>query len=47
VYTVRPDGGIAAKGINSGGGFIGNHCWNYFTDIWLAWYGLPGTLQIR
>ena len=47
VYTQRPDGGIAAKGINSGGGFIGNHCWNYFTDIWLAYYGLPGVLKTR
>ena len=45
VYTVRPDGGIAAKGIHSGAlTTIG--CDEWFTDIWDAWYGLPGSLVV-
>lgn len=42
-YTVRSDLGIAAKGIISG---IGGNCFNAFTDIWHAWYALPGTLKL-
>lgn len=54
VYTVRSDGKIAAKGIISGAsGFGGTDyysgaldpaCRNVFTDIWDAYYGLPGVL---
>ena len=44
VYTVRTDGGIAAKGIISGAGsdVLSNLMW--FTDIWQAYWGLPGYL---
>jgi len=55
VYTVRSDGGIAAKGIISGvNGYGGSDFWagslepacqNVFTDIWDAYYGLPGVLN--
>lgn len=45
VYTVRADGGIAAKGIHSGGISTFGTCWEYFTDIWLAYWGFPGWLR--
>lgn len=53
VYTVRGDGGIAAKGVHSGlgGGGSDNYggtldpCYEYFTDIWEAYRGLPGVLR--
>jgi hypothetical protein len=57
VYTVRGDGGIAAKGIISGSSGFGGSDWytgslespceNVFTDIWDAYYGLPGYLQTQ
>lgn len=47
VYTVRTDNGIAAKGIiNAAGPGISTQ-WSYFTDIWDAYYGLPGDLLIQ
>jgi hypothetical protein len=53
VYTIRGDGGVAAKGIWSwgGGGVNGNGtslipCSGGFTDIYLAYYGLPGYLRL-
>lgn len=54
-YTVRSDGGIAAKGIHSGGGGGGSDfyagafddpCFDVFTDIWDAYTGFPGLLTI-
>ncbi|WP_344613671.1 trypsin-like peptidase domain-containing protein [Dactylosporangium salmoneum] len=53
VYTVRGDGGIAAKGIWNYGGGGGSDNWGGaldpcsggFTDIWQAFYGLPGQLK--
>jgi len=55
VYTVRSDGGIAAKGIHSGGGGGGSDnwggafdpCFGIFTDIWQAYYGFPGVLRTQ
>jgi len=44
VYTVRPDGEIAAKGVINSGGTSGSTCTSLFTDIYDAYYGLPGTL---
>jgi hypothetical protein len=54
VYTVRSDGGIAAKGIHSGSGGGGSDnwggafdpCYEYFTDIRVAWLYFPGGLRI-
>jgi len=54
VYTVRSDGGIAAKGIHSGGGGGGGDdwggafdpCYEYFTDIRVAWAYFPGGLRL-
>jgi streptogrisin C len=54
VYTVRSDGGIAAKGIHSGGGGGGSDnwggaldpCFEIFTDIWDAYYAFPGVLRL-
>jgi hypothetical protein len=43
VYTVRSDGGIAAKGIISGGG-VASQCRNEYTDIYQALYGFVGWL---
>jgi hypothetical protein len=45
VYTVRADGKVAAKGINSSKAsnpLLG--CMDIFTDIYEAYYGLPGYL---
>ncbi|MBY8872020.1 S1 family peptidase [Micromonospora sp. PLK6-60] len=45
VYTVRSDGRVAAKGIHHGKATNSvTGCMNVFTDIWQAYYGLPGTL---
>ncbi|GIH08297.1 hypothetical protein Rhe02_63640 [Rhizocola hellebori] len=45
VYTVRSDGKVAAKGITSGGTTeSAAECHHYFTDIWDAYYALPGFL---
>lgn len=54
VYTVRPDGKVAAKGIISGGGGGGSdyygglfdQCTQIFTDIYEAYYGFPGYLRV-
>ncbi len=40
-------GGVAAVGIYSGGAPLVLECVAYFTDIWDAWYGLPGDLKTR
>jgi hypothetical protein len=47
VYTVQPDGTIAAKGITSSGADppLISTTFHYFTDIWEAYYGLPGVLR--
>jgi len=53
VYTVRSDGGIVAKGIHTAGAGGGSDqwggyldpCYEYFTDIWQAYYGFPGVLR--
>jgi hypothetical protein len=47
VFTVRSDGAVSAKGITSG---LGNgpgpgSCTHVFSDIWDAYYGLPGVLH--
>jgi hypothetical protein len=42
VYQYRSDGKVEAMGIISGYSEIVGHCLVYFTDIWDAWYGLPG-----
>lgn len=45
VFTVRSDGKVAAKGITSGWGIYSGYCTHIFTDIWDAYYGLPGVLH--
>ncbi|WP_344661095.1 S1 family peptidase [Catenulispora subtropica] len=46
VYTVRSDGGIAAKGIHDGGGTYSNGtCVEIYSDIFDAYYAYPGNLQ--
>lgn len=55
IYTVRSDGGIAAKGIISAGSGGGSDnwggafdpCYGIFTDIWEAYYGFPGVLRTQ
>ncbi|MCF2525898.1 S1 family peptidase [Yinghuangia soli] len=55
VYTVNSVGKVVAKGVTSGGGGGGSDDWGgawdrcegYFTDIWDAYYGLPGYLATR
>ncbi|MDR1806826.1 MAG: S1 family peptidase [Propionibacteriaceae bacterium] len=47
VYTVRSDGKVAAKGIISGSGSSWGAYKVYFTDIWDAYYGLPGYLVMQ
>lgn len=37
---------VAAYGVYSGGGAYGASCVAYYTDIWDAYYGLPGTLKL-
>ncbi|WP_444951749.1 hypothetical protein [Micromonospora ureilytica] len=45
VYTVRSDGKVAAKGIHHGHSSNSvSGCMQVFTDIWQAYYGLPGSL---
>ena len=45
VYTVRSDGKVAAKGIHHGHSSSSvSGCMDVFTDIWEAYYGLPGNL---
>jgi hypothetical protein len=52
VYTVNSAGKVVAKGLISGGGGGGSDNWGgafdpcyvFFTDIWDAYYGLPGYL---
>ncbi|HLL69755.1 MAG TPA: hypothetical protein VK453_29175 [Micromonosporaceae bacterium] len=45
VYTVRADGRIAAKGIHHGKSTMPVFgCMEVFTDIWDAYYALPGSL---
>ncbi len=45
VYRKRSDGKVYAVGIYSGGAPLVAWCLAYFTDIWDAYYGLPGTLK--
>jgi hypothetical protein len=53
VYTIRSDGGVAAKGILSGGsgggsdyyGGAADFCLTSFTDIWDPYHALPGVLK--
>jgi hypothetical protein len=47
VYTVRPDDGIAAKGIISGANGGVPDCKVVFTDIWEAYGGFPGDLKVQ
>ena len=45
VYQKRSDGRVTAFGILSGSAPIILYCEVYFTDIWDAYYGLPGVLK--
>lgn len=53
-YTVRSDGGVAAKGIISGGGGGGSDNWGgyldpcfiTYTDMRDPWLGLPGVIRL-
>lgn len=46
VYQKRADGKVTAFGIFSGSLPLGVSCGAFFTDIWDAYYGLPGTLKV-
>jgi hypothetical protein len=54
VYTIRSDGGVAAKGIHTwGGGGGGDYyggpfdpCYEGFTDILDPYFGFPGVLKV-
>ncbi len=54
LYTIRSDGGVAAKGIHSGGagggsddyGGLYDPCFEFYTDIRDPWLGLPGTIKL-
>ena len=45
VYQKRSDGKVTAFGILSGSAPLVLACHIFFTDIWDAYYGLPGTLK--
>jgi len=55
VYTVNSNGSVAAKGIISGvtgfgggdsfAGATGSPCVNVFTDVWDAYYSMPGDIN--
>ncbi|TWP49104.1 hypothetical protein FKR81_25895 [Lentzea tibetensis] len=48
IYTVRGDGGVAAKGVLSGGSYnTSGSCWDYFTDTSLAEKALAGVLRVQ
>jgi hypothetical protein len=46
VYQKRSDGKVTALGILSGSLPLGVDCGAFFTDIWDAYYGLPGNLKV-
>jgi hypothetical protein len=45
VYQNRSDGRVTAFGIQSGSLPLIISCHIFFTDIWDAYYGLPGVLK--
>lgn len=45
VYRKLSSSRVAAVGIWSGRAALGFECQAYFTDIWDAYYGLPGTIK--
>lgn len=48
IYTIRSDGGVAAKGVLSGGSLnASGSCWDYFTDTSLAEKALAGVLRVQ
>ncbi|KJK53285.1 hypothetical protein UK23_01085 [Lentzea aerocolonigenes] len=48
IYTIRGDGGVAAKGVLSGGSSnTSGSCWDYFTDTSLAEKALAGVLRVQ
>lgn len=48
IYTIRSDGGAAAKGVLSGGSTnTSGSCWDYFTDTSLAEKALAGVLRVQ
>lgn len=48
IYTIRSDGGVAAKGVLSGGSTnTSGSCWDYFTDTSLAEKALAGVLRVQ
>ncbi|GLZ34201.1 serine protease [Lentzea sp. NBRC 105346] len=48
IYTIRSDGGVAAKGVLSGGSTnTSGSCWDYFTDTSLAEKALAGVLRVK
>ncbi|GGU51978.1 hypothetical protein [Lentzea flava] len=48
IYTIRSDGGVAAKGVLSGGSSnTSGSCWDYFTDTSLAEKALAGVLRVQ
>lgn len=48
IYTIRSDGGVAAKGVLSGGSSnTSGSCWDYFTDTSLAEKAFAGVLRVQ
>ena len=48
IYTIRSDGGVAAKGVLSGGSSnTSGNCTDYFTDTSLAEKALAGVLRVQ
>lgn len=47
VYRKLSDGSVAAVGVLSGNAPLGVECVSYFTDIWNAYYGLPGDIKTQ
>ena len=48
IYTIRSDGGVAAKGVLSGGSSnTSGSCWDCFTDTSLAEKALAGVLRVQ
>ncbi|MEU5943401.1 S1 family peptidase [Micromonospora sp. NPDC047548] len=47
IYNIKSDGTVRARGILSGGSTnTSGHCWDYFTDTYLAEAALPGIVKL-
>ncbi|MCW3817708.1 hypothetical protein ONA91_24955 [Micromonospora sp. DR5-3] len=47
IYNIKSDGTVTARGILSGGTYnTSGHCYDYFTDTYLAEEALPGIIKL-